>query len=365
MQKMNFSFLKKIDKNAILVGIAIIAVVVTGVLIYANSNHSFKVLSFFGKSDKELGTEAVDYINNNKLSQTPASLLSTSEESGLVKIKIKIGTNDFDSYVTKDGRFLIPVGNGLPIDMKPAKAVAATPKAVTPSADTTTAPAQTAASVQKTAKPILEAFVVSSCPYGLQMQRAIADAVKNIPALAADIKIRYIGSVDNGKISSMHGQEEADENLRQICIREEQPAKFYNYISCYMKKATGTMANGMPLGDSPSCQASTGVDTAKLSACVSDKTRGLAYAQKDFDLSNKYNVQGSPTLILDGTQVDETSFGGRSSDGVKSIICAASKTQPSFCSTKLNTASAAASFSATYASGSGSTGSAACAPAAQ
>lgn len=125
------------------------------------------------------------------------------------------------------------------------------------------------------------------------------------------------------------------------------------------------MANGMPLGDSTGCQASTGVDTAKLSACVSDKTRGLAYAQKDFDLSNKYNVQGSPTLILNGAQVDETGFGGRTSDAVKSIVCAGSKTQPSFCSTKLNTAAAAVSFSATYSSGSASTGSAACAPAAQ
>ena len=78
----------------------------------------------------------------------------------------------------------------------------------------------------------------------------------------------------------MHGPEEAQENLRQICIREEQPAKYWNYISCYMKKTTATAASGMPLGDSTGCQASTGVDTAKLNACVSDPSRGLAYAKK-------------------------------------------------------------------------------------
>ena len=96
---------------------------------------------------------------------------------------------------------------------------------------------------------------------------------------------------------------EAQENLRQICLREEQPTKFWNYLSCYMKKASGTLPNGMPLGDSTGCQASTGIETAKLSACVSDSSRGLAYAQKDFDLADKYNASGSPTLILNGATI--------------------------------------------------------------
>jgi hypothetical protein len=33
--------------------------------------------------------------------------------------------------------------------------------------------------------------------------------------------------VKNGKIASMHGDEEAKENLRQICIREEQKDKYW------------------------------------------------------------------------------------------------------------------------------------------
>ena len=212
---------------------------------------------------------------------------------------------------------------------------------------------------------MLEAFVVSSCPFGLQMQRAIADAVKNAPALAANIKIRYIGAVSGSTISSMHGPEEGQENLRQICIRDEQASKYYNYISCYMQKATGTMANGMPLGNSPSCQASTGIDTAKLNACVSDPKRGLAYAQADFDLATKYNVSGSPTLILNGATISESSYGGRSSDGVKSMVCAGFVTDPAYCSTKLNTTEASTSFNLAYASTAGSTGSTNCAPAAQ
>ncbi|MCX6723517.1 MAG: hypothetical protein NT094_05690, partial [Candidatus Staskawiczbacteria bacterium] len=175
------------------------------------------------------------------------------------------------------------------------------------------------------------------CPYGLQMQRAMVDAVKNMPSLAQYIKARYIGSVSGSTITSMHGDAEAKENLRQICIREEQPAKYWNYVGCQMKAA----------GTEVSCGQSTGVDLAKLSACVSDPARGVAFAKKDFDLATKYNVSGSPTIILNGTSIQESGYGGRSSDGVKSMACAGFNAKPGFCSTKLNTVEAAVSFSGT------------------
>jgi hypothetical protein len=336
MSKLNLSV------NNILIGVAVVGIIITGIVIYSGQNggSSFPGLAnLFGKSNEQVAKAAIDYINKNGLSQTPASLSGkVTEESGLVKFKIKIGSNEFDSYATKDGKFLLP------------EAINMTPKT-----DDKTNPAKTTAqNIQKTDKPVLEAYVVSSCPYGLQMQRAVAEAVKNVPALASSVVIRYIGSVENGTITAMHGPEEAQENLRQICLRDEQPNKFYDYLACYMKKTTATAAGGMPLGDSTGCQAKTGVDVAKLNACVSDPKRGLADAQKDFDLASKYNVSGSPTMMLGDTVVDESGFGGRSADGVRAIICAASKTEPSFCSTKLDTTEAAVSFSETYASASSS-----------
>lgn len=352
MYKLDLSFFKKMDRNAILIAVAVIAVIITGVLIFVNSNpnHNFSLPTLFGQSDKQIAKNAIDYINQSKLAQSTVTLVSVSEQSGLVKMKISVGGQQFDSYVTKDGKLLFPV---TPIDMGAKKAAATASSSSGQAANKVSA--TTCDSLTKSASPMLEAFVVSSCPYGLQMQRAMADAVKNAPALASSVAVKYIGSIDNGVISSMHGPEEAAENLRQICIRQEQPAKYWAYVSCYMKKTTATASSGMPLGDSTGCQASTGVDTAKLASCVSDPSKGLAYAKKDFDEATKYGVQGSPTLILGGATVDETGFGGRSADGIKSIVCCASKTKPGLCSTTLDTASAAVSFSATYASGSGST----------
>jgi len=102
----NLNFL---NKNTALLAIAVVGIIVIGVLVFANnSGGNFSFFGIFGSSSEKIAQKAVDYINNNGLSSTPASLVSFSEESGLIKIKIKIGPNEFDSYVTKDGKLLFP-----------------------------------------------------------------------------------------------------------------------------------------------------------------------------------------------------------------------------------------------------------------
>lgn len=344
------SILKKMDKNMILVGVAAVAVVITGVLIVAQSGSGFSLPSILGTSNQQIAEKVIKYINDNQLSTTPVTLGGVSEESGLVKVTVKIGAQQVDSYATKDGKILFPQKG---YDMSQTKTTAGTNNDTTPSKTAE----QIIAAMKKSDKPVVDAFIVSRCPFGLQMQRMIADAIKTVPALADNIKVRYIGSVSGNKITAMHGDAEATENLRQICIRDEQASKYWNYVSCQMK-ASGTES---------SCEKSTGIDSAKLNACVSTASRGIAYAKEDFDLANKNSVSGSPTLVVNGATVEEFTsdsqpvFGsGRSSDEMKTIVCDASNSKPGFCSQKLNTAKAATGFSATYegaaSSGSGDAG---------
>lgn len=325
-----------LDRNTLLAGIAVVAIVIVGVLILTNgSSGQFldKIKNFGGifggVSKDDLAKKGIDYINNSILSGQTASLVNSSEESGVVKMRISIGGQEFDSYISKDGKLLFP--EAIKIEDK------ATDK-------TAQQPAKTCDDLTKTDKAELDAYIVSQCPYGLQMQRVLADVVNSAPSLAGNIKVRYMGSISNGTIISMHGDAEAQENLKQICIREEQASKYWKYVSCYIKA-----------GKTAECLTSVGIDKAKLNSCTTDKNKGIAYAQADFDLSAKYSVQGSPTLILNGQTVSEFDFGGRTAEAVKSLICCGSKTQSSVCSQTLNTASAASSFSETYA-GAGSSG---------
>ena len=342
MYKKLLEKVKSSNKNQLLVGMAALAIVVAGVLVFNNSKASANSsLSFlkFGSRSNTVAQETVDYLNTSVLQQgQTATLVSSSEENGVIKFKINISGKEYDSYVTKNGKLLFP--EGIAVDTKAANQPSQNPQ-------NTDQPAveQTPANIAKVDKSQLDIYVVSQCPYGIQMQRAVANAVTNIPSLAQNIKIRYIGAVSGNTITAMHGNEEAQENLKQICIREEQNSKYWAYVGCYIKN-----------GDGAGCQKSSGIDENKLNNCIQNPKKGLAYAKEDFDLNAQYDIQGSPTLVLNGVITDETPFGGRSADSMRNMICSSSKNAPGFCSTKLDANQANTSFSLTYGdSNSGST----------
>jgi hypothetical protein len=246
------------------------------------------------------------------------------EVSGLYEFEVVFDSNGteqkYTSYITKDGKIVFTSG---------AKVAELGNQPAAPEAK------KLGCSDLVKADGVLTAFVVSNCPYGLQMQRAMKMAIDAKPDLAKSFAVKYIGSIDKGKIVSMHGDKEAAENLRQICIRDEQADKYWSYVSCYMKA-----------GDAEGCATSTGVNTTQLASCTADAKRGLAFAQKDFDLANKYNVSGSPTLLSNGSQVvSEYDFGGRTPDALKQLVCCASKDQPEFCKTDLSKDAVATAFS--------------------
>lgn len=235
-------------------------------------------------------------------------------------------TQTYTSYMTKDGKIFFVSGTVIG-DL-----------AKTTTSDTAQKPSMTCADVNKSATPKVTAFVVANCPFGLQMQRVMNKAISEQPALSSTFEVKYIGAIENGKITSMHGDEEAQENLRQICIREEQKALYWPYVACYMKAQ----------GKSAACMAQSGVNTATVNACMADTSRGYAYAQKDFDLANKFNVGSSPTLLVnDAQEVSEFDFGGRTPDALKQVSCCASSKEASYCGQSLSTDTMAASFSET------------------
>ncbi len=249
------------------------------------------------------------------------SLGDITSTSGIYKLDLKINSKSVPSlYLSKDGRWLFVQAIDLNKFLDESKKI-------------------TCQNVTKAKQPKLTAFVVSYCPFGLQTERILSDIVKNIPELKNNIRIEYLGSINDGKITSMHGDKEAQENLRQICLREEQPADYWNYISCHIKK-----------GEVNPCLISAKVDTKKLENCLSDKNRGLAYAKKDFSDDQKYNINASPNYVFNGKLLDERNldFGGRSSEAFKDLICCSFSSRPQFCSKKLHTERAAPSFSETY-----------------
>ena len=308
---------------------------IAGVFIILNQEKIEKVET----SPEDLAQKAIDYINENMLSESfTASLVSVVEESGLYKIHIKIGEEEYDSYVSKDGKLLFPPGF---VELEGSEESA--PENVEESTQQQNISCE---DVQKEQKPVLEAFVVSYCPFGSQMQRILVEIVKNIPELAENIKIEYMGEIQDEKVTSMHGEKEAQENLTQICLREEESSKYFPYLSCFLKN-----------GDNKGCLRETGIDLEKLEGCKNDGSRGLTYAQRDFDSQNKYNITGSPALILNEQRVSEFDFGGRTAEAVKTLLCCGFEGDIAYCGKTLTKEESATGFSETYSSGESGDGS--------
>lgn len=315
--------MKKINISAL-----IIVLILVAFLVGYGSRKGISINPFGAARAKQVAQKAVDFINENILGASEgdeerAILISASEEYGLYAFKMTIGGMEYYSYVTKDGKMIFPE-----------------PGIMTEEEEGEGGKALTCEDLKKEEEPELEAFIASQCPFGTQMLRIVNEIVKNIPELDNYINIRYMGDIQDGKITAMHGQEEAEENLRQICIREEQKDKYWQYIDCYLKE-----------GLAEECLVSASISQSSLDQCTQDESKGLKYAQNDFDAQDEYQVSGSPTLILNKENVSEFDFGGRSAEAVKTVICCGFNNKPDFCSEQLIEEQAAAGIAPSYSEG--------------
>ncbi len=286
----------------------------------------------FGKSVKktlkpeEAKATAEKFVNDNLLpANIQATVKSATLEGDVYNINLDVQGKDYTSYMTKDGSKFFQTG----VDMETLAQENAANANQAPAAATE---ANQNANVPKTDKPKVELFVMAYCPYGLQAEKGI------IPAFEAlgdkiDASIKFVHYF-------MHGDQEEQETYNQVCVRQEQAAKFNNYLECFTVE-----------GDSAKCVVQTGVDGTKLKSCLSAKAKDIY--KTDSALSNQYGVGGSPTLVINGVQ----SNAGRDSASYLAGICAAFNNAPAECSKQLSSAAPASGFGAgTDTSGSAAAG---------
>jgi len=219
-------------------------------------------------------------------------IINVEKESGLYKIYYFSRQGDGIVYVTLDGKNLV---NGL-IPLSIIDEESSQP-----------------ANIPKSDIPIVELFVMTHCPYGTQAEKGLIPVIRNLGD-TVDAKIRFVHYF-------MHEPEET-ETPRQVCIREEQSDKFLDYLECFLED-----------GDSDRCLTEAGIDKTKMNDCISSE-RDAEYYTKDSDLSKEYGVQGSPTLVINGVQVDS----GRSSSAYLDTICGAFNDIPAECESVLSSA---------------------------
>lgn len=295
-------------------------------------------------SPVEAKAKAETFVRDTLLGgKTQFTISDATEYAGLYKMSITLegGGEPIDSYMTKDGKIFLP--QGMDIE-KMTKEAGGTDTAA---GDT---PAPVAQVAKKTDKPVVELFVMSHCPYGTQMEKAILPVVKTLSS-KIDFQLKFVDY-------AMHDKKELDEQLRQYCINKEQAPKLMPYLECFLKA-----------GDSAACIKEQKVDDKKMASCVTatDKQYKITetYNNKDswgsqfppFPIykaeNTKYGVQGSPTLVINGEQISAA----RDAASLAKVICGAftDGKAPKECSNTFASASPTPGFgTGTQAAGSGS-----------
>lgn len=154
--------------------------------------------------------------------------------------------------------------------------------------------------VPKSEKPNIELFVMSHCPYGTQIEKGFLPVI-DLLGDKIDFNIKFVDY-------AMHDLKEINEEINQYCLMEQYPDKFLRYLKCFLSAS-----------NSNACLAELGLSIVDLENCSSsiDEKFNITENYNDrqmwhgsypsFDIykedNMKYNVQGSPTLIINGQEM--------------------------------------------------------------
>lgn len=301
-------------------------------------------ISLYNQKGKTLSPEAAKlktetYINENLMpSGSKVTVESIKEYKGeLYELKINLGNGQtVDSYVSKDGSKFFPQSMDLS---------SSTTETVPASSDNASATkSQTGEVSKKSAKPTVELFIMSYCPYGTQMQKGILPVLDTLGD-KIDFKLKFVNY-------AMHGEKELKENLVQYCIQKNDPKKLNAYLNCFLKASNSADCLKQNKLNITSC-----AEKADKEFRITEKFAGKIDWQGSFPPfdtdkadNEKYGVQGSPTLVINGEEISTS----RDSASILKTVCSAFEKVPDACNTKLSTAAPAPGFGSGTAADNGS-----------
>ncbi len=159
----------------------------------------------------------------------------------------------------------------------------------------------------------LDVFVMSQCPFGVRGLDATKEVFENFTKAgeAVDFRVHFIGDGDEKSLSSMHGQGEVDEDIREVCAVKHYAAKrkYLDYIWCRNKNVKDANWESCTGG-------TTGIDTAVIKKCF-EGDEGKQLLAKSFEESKAAKISASPTWLVN----NKYKFSGVDPETIKTNLC--------------------------------------------
>ncbi|MFH1890434.1 MAG: hypothetical protein ABIJ91_02625 [Candidatus Kuenenbacteria bacterium] len=163
-------------------------------------------------------------------------------------------------------------------------------------------------------------YVMSQCPYGSQAEDLVYKIMGDFTDYV-NFNVEYIAS-DNGDktFNSLHGESEVEGNIYQLCVKQHNPDKFWDYVSCQNK-------NYQDLKSSfESCANENKVDYNIIKTCAQGD-EGKQLLLNSILKSQEVQASGSPTFYIAG----KIYSGPRTEIGLQREICSLAGDKPKKC----------------------------------
>lgn len=149
--------------------------------------------------------------------------------------------------------------------------------------------------LNKKEKVTLDLFVMSQCPFGVMAEQSIIPAIKEF-GNSIELRLNFIAqqSTISGKsvISSLHGQPEVDENIRQLIIARDYPSKLSSYLLY--------RAENFNTSDWQVAARKAGIKTDALSEAL-QRPESKELLKVNMQKAQELQIASSPKLLINGT----------------------------------------------------------------
>ena len=180
---------------------------------------------------------------------------------------------------------------------------------------------------------------MSYCPFGNIAEEAIAPVFELLEG-KADFNPHYVIYSNYGgegfcydeeqKYCSMHGVQELNQGVRELCVAKHMGMKeYFEFVIAMNKKCDHKNAD--------TCWEAVaeeiGLDAAKIKKCFISEAEEIL--SEELELNKLYGAKGSPQVFIDGMQHN----GPRAPESYKEALCKAFDTLPEECNTELSSES--------------------------
>jgi len=190
------------------------------------------------------------------------------------------------------------------------------------------APIKLQFSPPKSERPTVKIFLMSFCPYGNQTETDLKP-VYDLLGNKVDWQPRYIVSRKKDAFDSFHGNQELNQNVRELCVFNLYDIrKWWDFVGEINKNCTYQNADSCWQAQAKVV----GVVIYPVASC--EETQGDIVLAGQVEEAAKYQASASPMIFVnDELYPDKAS---RTPEDYKKAICSAFEVEPEECATVLS-----------------------------